>query len=199
MAYQYFIIHKPYGMLCQFTKEGEHTTLADLNYSFQKDVYPVGRLDADSEGLLILTNDKSLNHALLNPMFKHQRTYCVQVDGLFTEEAKIKLEKGVIITVDGKPYSTLPCEVAILTRDNPDAVFPPRNPPIRFRKNIPTSWIELNLQEGKNRQVRKMTAAAGSPTLRLIRTKIEAIHLGNLKSGEVMELEKEEAYKKLKL
>ena len=197
--HKYFIIHKPFGMLSQFSKEGDHKTLADINFHFQKDIYPVGRLDADSEGLLLLTNDKSLNHQLLNPKFSHNRTYMAQVEGLFSEEAKSKLEKGVLISVEGKQYKTLPCRIKITPYENAYALFPPRNPPIRFRKNIPTSWIEIALHEGKNRQVRKMTAAVGFPTLRLIRTKIENVELNNLQPGEVEELKKEIVLKNLKL
>jgi 23S rRNA pseudouridine2457 synthase len=185
---RYFVIYKPYEMLSQFTKEGAHKTLANLNYSFPKDVYPVGRLDADSEGLLLLTNDKMLNHLLLDPKFKHNRTYLAQVEGNLSAEAKIKLEKGVLISVDGKEYKTLPSKIVLV--NEPD--LPERNPPIRFRKNIPTTWIELTLHEGKNRQVRKMTAAAGFPTLRLVRTGIEKISLGKMLPSEVKEIKKEE-------
>ncbi len=181
-------------MLSQFTKEGDHKTLADLDFNFPKDVYPVGRLDADSEGLLLLTNDKSINHKLLDPKFKHNRTYLVEVEGLFTEEAKKKLEKGVTISVNGKEYKTLPCNVALhpLPLGEGQGEVYPRNPPIRFRKNIPTSLIKISLHEGKNRQVRKMTAAVGFPTLRLIRIAIEKISLGEMKPGEVREIKKEE-------
>lgn len=171
-------------MLSQFTREGTHKTLANLSYSFPKDVYPVGRLDADSEGFLLLTNDKQVNHLLLNPKFKHNRTYLVQVEGVFSEEAKKKLEQGVTISMDGKDYKTLPSKVILDKEPN----LPERNPPIRFRKNIPTSWIEITLQEGKNRQVRKMTASVGFPTLRLVRIGIEKISLGKMMPGEVREI-----------
>ena len=196
---RYFIIYKPYEMLSQFSKEGNHKTLADLKFDFPKDVYPVGRLDADSEGLLLLTNDKSINHKLLDPKFRHKRTYLAQVEGIFSEEAKRKIENGVSISVDGQKYQTLPCKVLLLTSRNGGgqegaASLPPRNPPIRFRKNIPTSWIELCLEEGKNRQVRKMTAAVGFPTLRLVRTRIEKLSAEKFFSGEVMEIKKEECY-----
>ena len=182
-------------MLSQFTKEGEHKTLADLGFNFPKDVYPVGRLDSDSEGLLLLTNDKSINHKLLDPKFKHNRTYLAQVEGIFSEEAKRKLEKGVSISADGKQYQTLPSKVEIIPEPN----LPARNPPIRFRKNIPTSFIKITLHEGKNRQVRKMTAAVGFPTLRLVRAAIEKIEPGNLQPGEVMEISKEECFSRLKI
>ena len=182
-------------MLSQFTKEGDHKTLADLGFNFPKDVYPVGRLDSDSEGLLLLTNDKTINHQLLDPKFKHKRTYLAQVEGIFSEEAKRKLEKGVSISVDGEKYQTLPCKVEIIA----EPILPERNPPIRFRKNIPTSFVKIYLHEGKNRQVRKMTATVGFPTLRLIRIAIEKIELGNLKPNEVKEIKKEECYSLLSL
>jgi 23S rRNA pseudouridine2457 synthase len=185
---RYFVIYKPFEMVSQFTKEGNNKTLANLNYSFPKDVYPVGRLDADSEGLLLLTNDKMINHIFLDPKYKHNRTYLAQVDGAFTEEAKTKLEKGVSISVDGKEYKTLPAKITLV--NEPD--LPERNPPIRFRKNIPTTWVELTLQEGKNRQVRKMTAAVGFPTLRLVRIAIEKIVIGKMQPGQIREIKKEE-------
>lgn len=177
-------------MLSQFTKEGEHKTLADLRFKFPKDAYPIGRLDSDSEGLLFLTNDKRVNHLLLNPKFKHTRTYLAQVEGIFSGEAKRKLEQGVSISVDGKDYKTFPAKIALVGAPN----LPERNPPIRFRKNIPTSWIEVTLREGKNRQVRKMTASAGFPTLRLVRIRIEKLSLEKMTPGEVREIKKTEAY-----
>ncbi|MFI5164214.1 MAG: pseudouridine synthase [Bacteroidia bacterium] len=188
--HKYFIIYKPFGMLSQFTKDGDNKTLAELKFSFPKDAYPVGRLDADSEGLLLLTNDKKINHLLLDPKFKHNRSYLAQVEGIFSEEAKRKLEQGVSISVDGKMYKTLPAKVGLV--NEPD--LPERNPPIRFRKNIPTSWIEITLQEGKNRQVRKMTASAGFPTLRLVRIGMEKLSLETMLVGEVKEIKKEECY-----
>lgn len=184
----YYLIYKPFNMLSQFSSEGDRATLAQLG-NFPKDVYPLGRLDADSEGLLILTNDKELNHRLLNPKFKHQRTYWAQVDGAITPEAVQKLSQGVIITVDGKAYKTLPAQAKLLS-DEP--VLPERVPPIRFRKSIPTSWVELTLHEGKNRQVRKMTAAVGFPTLRLVRVAIGKLILGRMQPGEVRKLTKKE-------
>lgn len=161
----HFLIYKPFGMLSQFSAEGGKQTLADLPFAFERDVYPVGRLDADSEGLLLLTSDKTINHRLLDPRFAHERTYYVQVDGAITDEALSQLAEGVTITVDGKPHHTYPATARRIGEPN----LPPRDPPIRFRANIPTSWIALTLTEGKNRQVRKMTAAVGFPTLRLVR------------------------------
>lgn len=177
----YFLIYKPYGMLSQFSREGDKQTLADLDCTFAKDVYPVGRLDADSEGLLLLTNDKTLNHRLLDPKFRHLRTYYVQVEGDVTDEAIRLLEAGVTIAVDGKSYPTLPAQVTRLAEPN----LPPRNPPIRFRASIPTSWLALTLHEGKNRQVRKMTAAVGFPTLRLVRWAIESLTANGMRPADV--------------
>lgn len=194
MSFKYFLINKPYGVISQFTKEGNHQTLADL-YEFPKDVYPVGRLDTDSEGLLILTNDKSLNHALLSPSKKHERTYWVQLEGAISDEAIAKLCKGVSITIDGKKHITLPAKAELLFPQN----ITERNPPIRFRKNSPTSWISLTLHEGKNRQVRRMTAAVGFPTLRLIRVAIKDITLESLNKKSVVEIDGKELYALLKI
>lgn len=172
-------------MLSQFTKEGEHQTLADLDYNFPKDIYPVGRLDADSEGLLLLTNDNRLKTQLLDPKRKHLRTYWVQVEGEITDEACAKLSSGVQISVNGKKYNTLPAKARKI--DLP--TLPERNPPIRFRANIPTSWIEISLHEGKNRQVRKMTASVGFPTLRLVRHRIgQYLVADGLQPGDVKEI-----------
>ncbi len=184
--FRYFMLYKPFGMLSQFTSEGTKLGLETLN-AFPKNVYPLGRLDADSEGLLLLTDDGKLNHLLLNPKYAHERTYCAQVEGMVSEDALRQLRVGVLLNFDGKPYQTKPAKAHIMI---PEPVFPERNPPIRFRAHIPTSWIELQLIEGKNRQVRKMTAAVGFPTLRLIRTSIKGLHLGDLKPGESIELEK---------
>lgn len=183
-------------MMSQFSREGDKPTLADLSFQFPKDIYPVGRLDADSEGLLLLTNDSFLNNRLLNPKFKHQRTYFVQVEGQISTEAVQKLQTGVTISIDGKPHKTLPAKVQVLVNE---PQLPERNPPIRFRQNIPTSWISLTLYEGKNRQVRRMTAAVGFPTLRLVRWAIEDVKLGAMQPAEVVEVEKEGLFKKLKL
>lgn len=192
---RYFIINKPYGLLSQFSPEGDKKGLGEL-FPFPKDVYPVGRLDADSEGLLILTNDKQLNHQLLNPRFKHWRTYWVQVDGTVSQAARQQLESGISIKVNKTNYHTLPARARIMPH-------PPeleeRVPPVRYRKEIPTSWIAISLQEGKNRQVRRMTAAVGFPTLRLIRVQIEGLQLSNMHIGEVRELPKETIYNLLNI
>ncbi|MFY7965320.1 MAG: pseudouridine synthase [Chitinophagaceae bacterium] len=191
-THNYYIVYKPFQVLSQFSKEGDKKTLADF-FDVEKDVYPVGRLDYDSEGLLILTNDKQLNHRLLNPIFKHQKEYWAQVDGAITNDAIKQLEKGVLINVDGKQYQTKPATAKLLIEPN----VCERNPPIRFRKDIPTSWISLIISEGKNRQVRKMTAAVGFPTLRLIRNSIENISLKNMKPADMIQLSKASLFKKL--
>jgi 23S rRNA pseudouridine2457 synthase len=155
------------------------------------DVYPVGRLDYDSEGLLILTNDTALNHRLLNPRFAHDREYWVQVEGAITPAALRQLESGVTIAIDGKSYRTRPCTAVAMEAEPP---VPQRYPPIRYRAQIPTSWIRMILHEGKNRQVRKMTAQAGFPTLRLIRHRIEGLTVEGLNPGEMRSLKKAEIY-----
>ena len=180
-------------MLSQFSGEGDKVTLADLDAEFPADVYPVGRLDADSEGLLLLTSDKQLNHRLLNPKFRHRRTYYVQVEGMLTEEACRQLSEGVTISVDGKPYHTLPADARLL----PEPLLPERTPPIRFRASIPTSWLAISLHEGKNRQVRRMTAAVGFPTLRLVRWAIEDLTAENMTPGQVRELGRADALRAL--
>lgn len=190
---RYFIIYKPYLVLSQFTSESGKKTLADF-FEVPKDVYPVGRLDYDSEGLMILTNDTTLNHRLLHPKFAHKRTYWVQVDGAITTQALMELQTGVSINLDGKLYRTKPCHASIFANDPP--VYE-RVPPIRFRKAIPAPWIELTLTEGKNRQVRKMTAKVGFPTLRLIRYSIEQIELNDLRPGEMVSLSQQLIYRKL--
>ena len=177
----YIAFHKAYGVLSQFTKElQDHITLLDYFGNLPKDVYPVGRLDKDSEGLLILTNDKKLTDYLLNPINCHPRKYLVQVDGEIYSDDINRLEQGVNIRYNKKSYTTLPCKV--IKVDSPS--IDPRNPPIRFRKNIPTNWLEITLTEGKNRQVRRMCAAIGFPVLRLIRIKIGKLPLNSLELGK---------------
>ncbi|ODS82723.1 MAG: pseudouridine synthase [Cytophagaceae bacterium SCN 52-12] len=183
-GFKYYLVFKPYGMLSQFSREGNAPTLADLGFNFEKDIYPVGRLDADSEGLLLLTNDNRLKTSLLDPKNKHWRTYHVQVEGDITEEACIALSGGVDIVIDGKVYHT---KRARATPIDPPS-HPERIPPIRVRKSIPDSWLSLSLTEGKNRQVRRMTAAVGFPTLRLVRVAIGSLRMDHLKPGDVVEL-----------
>ncbi len=189
----YFIIYKPYNVLSQFTSQLDKRTLSEF-FTMPKNVYPVGRLDEDSEGLLILTDDPQLNHKLLNPSFAHSREYWVQVEGTFTKYAAELLEMGVEINVNGSMYKTKPCKIFLFDEEPSVAL---RNPPIRFRKNIPASWIKITLTEGKNRQVRKMCAKADFPVLRLIRTAIEDLNLGSLGPGEMIELPQKTVYKKL--
>jgi 23S rRNA pseudouridine2457 synthase len=171
------LFNKPYGVLSQFS--GEDRTLRD--YIPIKDVYAAGRLDQDSEGLLLLTGDGRLQHRLTDPRFAHPRTYWAQVEGIPAESALERLRKGV--TIHG--YRTRPAGVRLLPRE-PE--LQPRNPPIRFRKNVLTAWLELILIEGRNRQVRRMTAAVGYPTLRLVRTAIGNLQLGELEPGKWREL-----------
>ncbi len=190
MSLKYYIIYKPFQVLTRFGREEGKASLADF-FDVPTDVYPVGRLDYDSEGLLILTNDKSLNHRLLDPKFAHEREYWVQVDGAVTTAAVQQLKQGVKIAVDGKEYQTRRCDAALF-ETGPEV--PERNPPIRFRKLIPAPWIRLVLNEGKNRQVRKMTAAVGFPTLRLIRYRIGRITVEGLEPGQMREMAQKEVY-----
>jgi 23S rRNA pseudouridine2457 synthase len=160
-------LNKPFGVLSRFTPDhpGQRTL---SEFKFPKKIYPLGRLDRDSEGLLLLSDEPGLNTKLLDPKNAHPRTYWAQVEGEVTEDALQQLRKGVVI----EEKRTLPAEAKQISSDHP-----PRNPPIRFRQSIPTSWIELTLREGRNRQVRKMTASVGHPTLRLLRVSIGQFHL----------------------
>jgi 23S rRNA pseudouridine2457 synthase len=168
--------NKPYGVLCQFTPDQPgQRTLAD--FGFPKGVYPIGRLDLDSEGLLLLGDEPGFNHRFLDPSAAHPRTYQVQVEGIPVEDAVKRLSAGGLV-IQG--HRTRPCKVQVL-ENAPE--FPPRDPPVRFRKAIPTSWMELTLTEGKNRQVRRMTAAVGFPTLRLVRVAIGRLPLEDLSPG----------------
>ncbi|HEY1590016.1 MAG TPA: pseudouridine synthase [Rhodanobacter sp.] len=168
-------LNKPYGVLCQFTDADGRRTLAE--FVRQKDVYAAGRLDHDSEGLLLLTDDGLLVHRLTDPRHKQAKTYLVQVDGEIDEAALVALRRGVLLN-DGP---TLPATAELSVE--PDWLWP-RDPPVRFRKSIPTSWLSLTLREGRNRQVRRMTAAVGFPTLRLIRLRIGEHALDGLAPGE---------------
>lgn len=166
-------LHKPYGVLSQFTPEpgSRWSTLAD--FDLPKNIYPLGRLDADSKGLLLLTDEPGLNHRLLDPAHGHRREYWVQVERIPSAAALTELARGVSI----RGHRTAPCEVRRL---DPPPELPPRDPPVRFRKNVADTWISLTLTEGKNRQVRRMTAAVGHPTLRLHRAAIGALKLAAL-------------------
>lgn len=172
----YILFYKPFGVLSQFTSDTKHRSLSDFG-PFPKDVYAAGRLDADSEGLLFLTNDNDINHQLTDPKFEHERTYLVQVEGIPDECDIEKLRCGVVI--EGK--RTKPANVSLC---NHEPNLPKRVVPIRFRKNVPTAWLKMTLREGRNRQVRKMTAAVGHPTLRLVRTSITFLSIKGLKPGE---------------
>lgn len=177
---RYFLIHKPFGVLSQFTDSKSRPTLNSL-FNFPKDVYPVGRLDFDSEGLLLLSNDKRLTNLLLSPKNNHEKEYAVQVEGIPTSNELKEIETGVF--VDGR--KTRPAQVFLFPEGD---MFLPRNPPIRERKNISTTWIRIILTEGRNRQVRKMTASIGFPTLRLIRIRIGDLLIEDYQSGKVIEL-----------
>ncbi|MEO6187460.1 MAG: pseudouridine synthase [Ginsengibacter sp.] len=192
---KYFVVHKPFNVLSQFTSQEGKKTLKDF-FDVPKNVYPVGRLDYDSEGLLLLTDDKKLNDILLNPRHEHEREYWVQVETLLNQQAIADLENGVEININGILYKTKPCKAKIFTE--PPGVSE-RIPSIRFRANIPTSWLSIVLTEGKNRQVRKMTAKVGYPTLRLIRHRIQNVTLDALKPGEMKILSQGELYNLLQI
>ena len=168
--------NKPYGVISQFTPDGSpNRTLAD--FGFPKNVYPIGRLDADSEGLLLLSDEADLNQRLLHPKQAHEREYWVQVERVPREETLRELSRGVM--VQGR--KTLPCRAWML---EPQPEVPPREPPIRARKTVADCWIAMELIEGKNRQVRRMTAAVGHPTLRLLRVRIGRFESGALAPGK---------------
>lgn len=176
--------NKPYGVLSQFTSDGSaNRTLAD--FRFPRNVYPIGRLDADSEGLLLLSDEAELNQRLLHPRHAHEREYWVQVERIPSIESLCELEAGPVI----QGRKTRRCRTWIL---EPQPELPPREPPIRFRKTVPTWWIGLELVEGKNRQVRRMTASIGHPTLRLVRVRIGGFRLDELLAGTWRQLTKEE-------
>ena len=175
IAPQYVLFHKPYDVLSQFTDREGRRTLAD--YIAIPNIYSVGRLDRDSEGLLLLTSDGKVTHRMASPAFKVFKTYWVQVEGIPEESVLLELRKGVMVR--GK--KALPAKVQVLSSE--PRVFP-RPVPIRFRKTVPTSWLQIEIQEGMNRQIRRMTAQVGHPTLRVIRVGIGPLRLGSLKPGE---------------
>jgi len=191
---KYYLINKPYGVLSQFTSEGGNPGLGTL-YQLSKDVYPVGRLDKDSEGLLLLTNDKTINHKLLDPKYEHERVYWVEVENRPDSKTLKKLSEGVEINLKGKIHKTKQCGVKIL--ENLEMME--REPPVNRKKHPITCWLEIRLTEGKNRQVRRMTAKIGHPTLRLIRFAIENLELGKLEVSGIVEIPKSEVYDKLNL
>ena len=177
-TFHYLLFYKPYGVLTQFTDPAGRPTLKP--FIPIPGVYPVGRLDADSEGLLLLTDDGELAHRLIDPRFAHPRTYLAQVERIPDEKALERLRSGV--RIQGK--RARPAEVERIEAPS----VPPRPVPIRFRKSVPTAWLKITLREGRNRQVRKMTAAVGHPTLRLIRIGIGPLRLEELKPGEWREM-----------
>jgi 23S rRNA pseudouridine2457 synthase len=178
-ACHYLLLNKPYGVLCAFTDPEGRPTLAD--YVDVPSVYAAGRLDLDSEGLLLLTNDGWLIHRMGHPRYRHPKTYLVQVERAPDAEALVTLRKGVMV----KGQRTAPAEVELLA-DEP--ALPPRSVPIRYRKTVPTVWLRVVLTEGRKRQVRRMTAAVGHPTLRLVRVGIGPLALGDLNPGECRDL-----------
>lgn len=181
----YFALYKPFGYLSQFSGEEKDLLLGDL-YNFPKNVYSIGRLDKDSEGLLLLTNDNQYKTSLLDPYSNKSKTYWVQVDGEITDRAILELTQGSItISHNGRNHRVK--KATCVKIDAP--TVPDREPPIRVRANIPTSWIEISITEGKNRQVRKMTAAVGYPTLRLIRVSFDDQELTGLEPGQVREFQ----------
>jgi 23S rRNA pseudouridine2457 synthase len=172
--------HKPFGVLSQFTSDGSpNRPLAE--FGFPKNVYAIGRLDADSEGLLLLSDEAKWNDKLLNPRHAHEREYWAQVERIPTRDALDKMERGLVV----QGHRTLPCKAWLL---EPQPEIAPRVPPIRVRKSVPDCWLGLQLIEGKNRQVRRMTAAIGHPTLRLLRVRIGNFWLGELPAGQWREL-----------
>jgi 23S rRNA pseudouridine2457 synthase len=185
LTLRYILLNKPYEVLTQFTDEHGRATLKD--FVSVPDVYPVGRLDFDSEGLLLLTDDKQLQHRLSDPRYKVPKTYWAQVEGLPTEAALGQLRQGVQI----KDGFTLPAEVTALP-EAATADLWPRTPPIRYRASIPTSWLALTISQGMNRQVRKMCAAVGLPCLRLVRVALGELAIGNLAPGDWRELTADE-------
>jgi 23S rRNA pseudouridine2457 synthase len=185
MRHRHLLFYKPYNVLCQFT--GEAPTLRD--FITAPNVYPAGRLDRDSEGLLLLTSDGALQHRLTDPRHGHPRTYWAQVEGAPTREVIAALSNGVRISGKGGSFHTRPATVSLLPHD-PE--LPPRDPPVRFRKAIPAAWLELTLTEGRNRQIRRMTAAVGLPTLRLVRIATGHLTLSGLLPGQWRDLTPDE-------
>lgn len=182
-TYRYLMLNKPFDVLSQFSGENPAETLK--GYVEVPDVYPVGRLDKDSEGLLLLTDDGGLAHRLTDPRYEHPKTYMVQVERIPDEAAVEALCRGVVI--EGK--RTLPAEFELLS-EPPD--LPERSRPVRFRKNVPTAWLRVVLREGRNRQIRKMTASVGYPTLRIFRVGLGPLQLGDLPVGAWRDLTPEE-------
>ncbi|MAZ01996.1 MAG: pseudouridine synthase [Sneathiella sp.] len=182
---RYILFNKPFGVLSQFTGEPGQRTLSE--FSLPAHVYAAGRLDKDSEGLLLLSDDGPFIKRFLDPANNHERKYWAEVEGVPTRDAIEKLSHGV----EFKGYLSKPCRARIV---EPQPIVAKRDPPVRFRKSIPTCWIELVLTEGKNRQVRRMTATVGFPTLRLIRKRIGKLSLGDLAPGDWREIQKSDIF-----
>ena len=184
MSHHHFVIHKPYGYISQFVcDQKKKKLLGELN-DFPEGTMAIGRLDEDSEGLLLLTTDGKMSERVRSKTI--EKEYYAQVDGIVSEEAIEKMQQGVEIGINGQKYLTLPCKVTQLI---PAPDFPERSRRIRSDRHGPTSWVSITITEGKNRQVRKMTAAAGFPTLRLVRVRIGNTHLGSLPAGGVIEVD----------
>ena len=183
---RYLLFFKPYGVISQFTADAKAARPTLRDFVAVPGVYPVGRLDRDSEGLLLLTGDGWLQHRLTDPRYEHPKTYWVQVEGVPDDDALRRLREGIEIWPD---FRTRP---ALVSRIVGEPVLPPRDPPIRFRLSVPTAWLEITLTEGRNRQVRRMTAAVGFPTLRLVRAAIGEIRFDGLAPGQWRELTREE-------
>ncbi len=185
MSYRYILFNKPYGVLSQFTDSSGEKRRTLKDYISVTGVYPVGRLDWDSEGLMLLTDNGQLQHRLSHPQFGHSRTYLVQVERIPDQNAINQLQIGVMVG----DRVTRPAIVKLLMEE---PSLPEREVPIRFRKNIPTAWLEITLTEGRNRQVRRMTAKVGFPTLRLVRVAIDRLNLHNLQLGQYRNLTADE-------
>lgn len=193
-VFKYYVIYKPFRVLCQFSPVSGKLTLGDL-YDLPKDIYPVGRLDYESEGLLILSNDNYLKTKLLDPTENHKKTYYVQVEGEPHQSDIQRLVEGVDINVKGVTYKVKGISATIIN----EPTLPVRNPPIRLRKNIPTSWLSITVNEGKYHQIRKMTAKIGFPTLRLVRYSIENLTIDDIKISRINSFSKNLLYKKFNL
>lgn len=183
-SHRHFILHKPYGYLSQFVCEHDWKKVLGVLYPFPEGTMSIGRLDEDSEGLLLLTTDGMVCENMRAK--DKEKEYYAQLDGMIGEDALEKMRAGVEIGIRGVKYMTLPCRAELLS-DDPG--FPPRIKKIRDDRHGPTCWVSITLTEGKNRQIRKMTAAVGFPTLRLLRVRVDTIQLGNLKAGEVREMD----------
>lgn len=185
-----YALNKPFGILSQFSSEGNHPGILSLQLNLPKDVWPIGRLDRDSEGLLLLTDDMRLRQQLTDPKENSRKTYWVQVEGAPTEETLERFQQPMLLRFKKQEIRTKPARVSVM--DEPEVWD--RTPPIRHRLSVPTSWIALELKEGKNRQVRRMTANVGHPTLRLIRAEVGDLTLKGLgiSPGEVIQLKPEQ-------